>query len=235
VYILQRFRAANLSQRFLRQNVISSEFCEFANGGCCVSRASSVRRGFRLTLNDGAVAAQNLDEQRDRAGIRIAKLPMSALSAPRANCEAMAVSTLSSSIVWAPIQSLIKFHSMRGGRSHKADEAEMRRRSSGDQAGTRRRSGGDQAAIRRRSGGDQAEIRRRSGGDQAEIRRRSGGDQAEIRRRSGGDQAEINAWNDPSLNLVMSRISISRGLYPGNDTCAYLSVLWGSAVAVFDS
>jgi hypothetical protein len=31
------------------QNVISSEFCEFANGGCCVSRASSVRRGFRLT------------------------------------------------------------------------------------------------------------------------------------------------------------------------------------------
>jgi hypothetical protein len=42
--------------------VISPEFYDFAKGGCCVSRASCVRRGFRLvlrlTLNGGALAAR---------------------------------------------------------------------------------------------------------------------------------------------------------------------------------
>jgi hypothetical protein len=33
----------------LSSSVISPEFCDFAKGGCCVSRASSVRRGFRWT------------------------------------------------------------------------------------------------------------------------------------------------------------------------------------------
>jgi hypothetical protein len=46
-------------------SLLKRNFCAFAKGDCCVSRACCICRGFRLTLNDGAVAARYRYERRD--------------------------------------------------------------------------------------------------------------------------------------------------------------------------